>query len=271
MTPSWEALVAPLVALCREAGDAIEAARRGGVETRWKADESPVTAADLAAHRVLIQGLPALGEAWPILSEESAAIPWETRHRWTTYWLVDPLDGTKEFLRGSDEYTVNVALVHRQRSILGVIVKAATAEVWVGEPERGAWYQASAGADWRALRVRAATPPRLVVSRFHRGRHTQALIEALDGASVEPLGSSLKCCRIAAGEADLYPRFGPTSEWDTAAAQAVLEGAGGSLVDMRTWRPLRYNTRETLLNPPFVACASLSAEWRLQLPIPDQP
>ncbi|WP_110647621.1 3'(2'),5'-bisphosphate nucleotidase CysQ [Salinicola peritrichatus] len=263
MTVAMETLLTDLVALCREAGEAIIEVSAGRLDTRQKSDDSPVTAADLAAHHVLMKGLPDIGDAqWPILSEESAAIPWSQRRSWSTYWLVDPLDGTKEFIRGSDQYTVNVALIDRQLPVLGVIEKPRSGEVWVGQPGRGAWYQASAGAPWQALAVSQSDPLRLVVSRFHRGPRTQRLIDALPGAQVEQLGSSLKCCRIAEGRADLYPRFGPTSEWDTAAAQAIVEGAGGALVDIHHWQPLRYNTREELLNPPFVACASLNGSWR---------
>lgn len=263
MTASIGTLLTELAALCRKAGEAIMAVHEGQLETRQKLDDSPVTAADLAAHHVLMRGLPNIGEAeWPILSEESASIPWPQRQAWSTYWLVDPLDGTKEFIRGSDQYTVNVALVDRHMPVLGVIEKPRSGEIWAGWPGHGAWYQASVDAPWQTLSVAQTDPPRLVVSRFHRGARTQRLIDALPGAQVEQLGSSLKCCRVAEGRADLYPRFGPTSEWDTAAAQAIVEGAGGALVDIHRWQPLRYNTREDLLNPAFVACASLNGRWR---------
>lgn len=263
MTTSLQSLIEPLVTLCREAGGAIEAVGEHDLETQRKADDSPVTAADLAAHRVLVQGLPSIGKRdWPILSEESASIAWHERRRWSTYWLIDPLDGTKEFIRGSDEYTVNVALIDRNRAVLGVIEKPGSGEVWVGEPDSGAWYQSCAGGAWKVLQVQPSEPLRLVVSRFHRGKSTRRLIESLTDVEVEELGSSLKCCRIAEGRADLYPRFGPTSEWDTAAAQAILEGAGGHLLDCESWTPLRYNTKDSLLNPSFAACASLKGVWR---------
>lgn len=263
MTTSLQSLIAPLVALCREAGAAIEAIGEHALETRHKADDSPVTAADLAAHRVLVRGLPSIGDhTWPILSEESASISWSERRHWSTYWLIDPLDGTKEYIRGSDQYTVNVALIDRNRAVLGVILKPGSGEVWAGLPDSGAWYQARVDGTWQVLHVRPASPLRLVVSRFHRGESTRRLIESLGDIEVEELGSSLKCCRVAEGRADLYPRFGPTSEWDTAAAQAILEGAGGHLVDCESWEPLRYNKTDSLLNPAFVACASLEGRWR---------
>ncbi|MAM58893.1 MAG: 3'(2'),5'-bisphosphate nucleotidase [Salinicola sp.] len=258
-----QSLIAPLVALSREAGAAIEAVGHGALDTQQKADDSPVTAADLAAHQVLVEGLSSMGSRdWPVLSEESASIPWSERRQWSTYWLVDPLDGTKEFIRGSDQYTVNVALIDRNLPVLGVVEKPRTGEVWVGQPARGAWYQSRDGGVWEALKVRSHAPLRVVVSRFHRGATTRRLLESLGNVEVEELGSSLKCCRVAEGLADLYPRFGPTSEWDTAAAQAVLEGAGGHLVDCESWKALRYNTGDSLLNPAFVACASLSGAWR---------
>ncbi|WIX34589.1 3'(2'),5'-bisphosphate nucleotidase CysQ [Salinicola sp. JS01] len=257
--PSFDALAS----LCRRAGEAILSAAADGLETRFKSDASPVTDADLAAHQVLMAALPTLGDArLPVLSEEAAATPWETRRRWSRYWLIDPLDGTKEFIRGSDEYSVNVALIRDQRPVLGVIAKPGSGEVWAGGAESGAWYQPAAGAAWIRLGVESCTPPRVMVSRHHCDAHTRAFIARLPGARVEALGSSLKCCRIAAGEADLYPRFGPTSEWDTAAAQAILEGAGGALVDPRDWQPLRYNTKASLLNPDFVACADPQGDWR---------
>lgn len=260
-------LVPKLTALCRQAGEAIEATRRAGARTRYKEDDSPVTQADLAAHEILSKGLARIGEAsWQVLSEESPSIPWQERYAWSTYWLVDPLDGTKEYLRGSDEYSVNVSLIHDHRSVLGVVEKPRTGEVWVGIPGRGAWYQSTPEEEWRCIQVAPSHPPRFVISRFHRGDRTQRLIDATPGARVETLGSSLKCCLIADGRADVYPRFGPTSEWDTAAAQAVLEGAGGALVDIERWAPLRYNTREGLLNPAFVACASLDGSWRTDWP-----
>jgi 3'(2'), 5'-bisphosphate nucleotidase len=263
MTTSLHSLIAPLVALSREAGAAIDAIGRDAIDTQRKADDSPVTAADLAAHQVIVRGLPSIGSRdWPILSEESASIPWSERRNWSTYWLVDPLDGTKEFIRGSDQYTVNIALIDQNQPVLGVVEKPRTGEVWIGEPARGAWYQSGLDGPWQALQVRDSLPLRLVVSRFHRGASTRRLIESLPDVEVEELGSSLKCCRVAEGLADLYPRFGPTSEWDTAAAQAVVEGAGGHLVDCEAWEPLRYNTHESLLNPAFVACASLDGSWR---------
>ncbi|WP_110665065.1 3'(2'),5'-bisphosphate nucleotidase CysQ [Salinicola halophilus] len=252
-----------IVALCRQAGAAIEEIARSQMATQLKADDSPVTAADIAAHTCLAEGLARLGgQSWPVLSEESASVPWLTRSQWSTYWLIDPLDGTKEYIRGSDEYSVNVALIHRHRPVLGVVEKPRSQEVWLGRPDEGAWYQAAPDAGWAPIRVAAEQPTRVVVSRFHRGARTQHLIDAIPGARVMTLGSSLKCCLIADGRADLYPRFGPTSEWDTAAAQAVLEGAGGALVDSHDWAPLRYNAKASLLNPGFVACARLDGAWR---------
>ncbi|GHB09787.1 3'(2'),5'-bisphosphate nucleotidase CysQ [Salinicola rhizosphaerae] len=263
MSFSLDSLCEPLTILARDAGDEIESISRQALETRQKSDDSPVTAADLAAHRCLVEGLPGIGKAeWPVLSEESASVPWAIRSGWETYWLVDPLDGTKEFLRGSDQYTVNIALIHRHRAVVGVIGKPRTGEIWYGQSGLGSWYQRGPQTPWQRLQVADRRPPRLVVSRFHRGEKTRQLIAAIPDVEVEELGSSLKCCRIAEGLADLYPRFGPTCEWDTAAAQAIVEGAGGALVRGDDWKPLEYNRGESLLNPPFVACASLDGAWR---------
>ncbi|WP_355662180.1 3'(2'),5'-bisphosphate nucleotidase CysQ [Halomonas salifodinae] len=249
-----------LRALCAQAGEAILAVRaRGDWEQRQKADASPVTAADRAAHDCLVAGLASLTPEVPVLSEE-AVVPWEVRRRWTRYWLVDPLDGTREFIEGYDDFTVNLALVEAGRVRYGVVHAPVTGTTWEGGLGLGAWrWQAGHG---EVIRVAPQWPPRVVASRAHLDAHTEAWLRRFPEARLLRYGSSVKFCRIAEGAADLYPRFAPTSEWDTAAAQGVLEGAGGAVLEARTLAPLGYNRGESLRNPDFIACGDPQGRWR---------
>lgn len=256
------ALLEGVIALAQQAGEAIMAVYAGAsFEVEHKDDRSPLTAADRAAHRILVEGLAALPGGHPVLSEEAAAIPWELRRRWQTYWLVDPLDGTREFIKRNGEFTVNVALIDGDRPVLGVVHAPARGYLAWAAAGQGAFRRAGNGQDL-ALRV-APVPQRLRVaaSRSHLDPRTAALLDRLGPHERIGLGSSLKFCEIAEGRIDLYPRFGPTSEWDTAAAQCVLEQAGGAVIGT-DGRPLRYNTKESLLNPDFLALSSLALPWR---------
>jgi 3'(2'), 5'-bisphosphate nucleotidase len=250
-----------LVELACDAGDAIMHvyARDFAVET--KQDNSPVTAADLAAHRILCDGLAALTPDIPVLSEEAADIPWETRRAWPRLWLVDPLDGTREFVKKNGEFTVNIALIENHEPVMGVI-HAPALDVLV-HAERGAGaFLRSEGDDIALATTRpAAAPLRVAASRSHATERTTRLLDALGDHERLGLGSSLKFCRIAEGRIDFYPRFGPTSEWDTAAGQAILECAGGAVLDVNG-EPLRYNTKDSLLNPDFFAVGDAALAWR---------
>lgn len=241
--------------LCERAGDAILAVRREGWHTHRKADGSPVTEADLAAHRCLADGLPALLDV-PLLSEEQAAIAWSERRRWRCYWLVDPLDGTREFVDGYDDYTVNVALVEEGAVRLGLVHAPALGESWAGAAGLGAWHWV--GGTRTPIVVRPERPTRILASRSHLDEATREWLAGYPEASLRRCGSSVKFCRIAEGQADFYPRFGPTCEWDTAAGQGVLEGAGGAVISLSTGRPLRYNAANSLFNGAFVAVADRS-------------
>ncbi|RZA20133.1 MAG: 3'(2'),5'-bisphosphate nucleotidase [Lysobacteraceae bacterium] len=240
-----------VIALAREAATEILAVYDGEFAVEHKDDRSPLTAADLASHRCIVSGLRALTPDIPVLSEESRAIDIAERRRWATFWLVDPLDGTREFIKRNGEFTVNIALIEDGVATFGVIQQPVTGALWHGTPRHGAYRRD--GDDEVAIQVRkpAQPPLRIAASRSHRDARTQALLDALDGEAVA-CGSSLKFCRIADGGIDLYPRFGPTGEWDTAAGQAIVEAAGGAVLDPRG-RPLRYNQRETLLNGDFLA------------------
>jgi 3'(2'), 5'-bisphosphate nucleotidase len=255
-------LLPGVVRVAREAGSAILAvyARADfGVET--KADDSPLTAADRAAHDVIAAGLAALAPGLPLWSEESADVSWDTRRHWPAFWLVDPLDGTREFIKRNGEFTVNIALVRDHAPVLGVVHAPVLDRTYWGRSGDGAFRADGNGAP-RPIRVRApaAAPPRVAGSRSHRGSSLDGVLARLGAHTLVSMGSSLKFCLVAEGEADFYPRLGPTSEWDTAAAQAVVEAAGGAVLDL-AGRPLRYNTRPESLNPHFIARGDPGRDW----------
>jgi 3'(2'), 5'-bisphosphate nucleotidase len=218
-----------------------------------KADQSPLTAADTAAHAAIVARLRARTPEIPILSEESEDVPWSERSTWERFWLVDPLDGTKEFIKRNGEFTVNIALIERGVPHLGVVHIPAQATTYVGVAGQGAYQRVRQGAPVAiATRPAPAGRLRVSVSRSHPSKALDALLAELGACETIPLGSALKLCYVAEGRVDFYPRLGPTSEWDIAAAQAVLEAAGGVVVRL-DGAPLRYGTKESLLNPYFLA------------------
>ncbi|HTR01500.1 MAG TPA: 3'(2'),5'-bisphosphate nucleotidase CysQ [Candidatus Acidoferrum sp.] len=257
MSPA--ALMPAVVALCRQAGAAIlDIYRRDDFDVTRKGDDSPLTAADLAAHQVLVQGLQALTPELPVLSEESASVPWRERQQWQRYWLVDPLDGTKEFIKRNGEFTVNVALIDDGVPVLGVVHVPVLDWTYYGDRDSGAVVEKH-GSTTRIHVSRLPVPTqvlRVVASRNHRGDELDGWLARVQQTHPQvelvSMGSSLKICLVAEGSADIYPRLAPTCEWDTAAAQAVLEAAGGKLVDVRG-AVYRYNRKEDLLNPWFFA------------------
>ncbi|WP_411383612.1 3'(2'),5'-bisphosphate nucleotidase CysQ [Pseudomonas sp. L7] len=260
-------LMHEVVKLAQLAGEAILPIWRSGVAVTNKADDSPVTAADLAAHRVIADGLQALAPQIPVLSEEDCNIPLATRQAWTRWWLVDPLDGTKEFIAGSEEFTVNIALIENGEVVFGVVSMPTNGRCYFGGRALGAWRVEPQG-DARPIHVRNAPPAdgrfTVVASRRHTSPEQEALLAGL-GAEVGELelaniGSSLKFCLLAEGAADFYPRLAPTSQWDTAAAQGVVEGAGGEVIGL-DGQAFRYPARESLLNPFFLALPA-KAPWR---------
>ncbi len=232
-------------------------------ETEHKEDHSPLTAADLASNKLLVARLQELTPGIPILSEESKQAPWHDRKHWQRCWVVDPLDGTKEFLKRNDEFTVNVALVRDHQPVLGVVYAPALQKWYFAARHEGAWRQEGRGVMDR-IQVAEKTPERpwkVVGSRSHNTAEVDAFVAALGDAELVSMGSSLKLCLVADGSADVYPRLGPTSEWDTCAAQAIVELAGGQVLNAETGEPLRYNARESILNPHFIACASPDPAW----------
>ena len=256
-----EQLCLDACALARTAGAAILEVYDSDFAVQHKEDRSPLTAADIASHRAIVAGLNRLTPELPVLSEESAEIPAIERARWTRYWLVDPLDGTREFVKRNGEFTVNIALIEQQRPVLGVVQAPVTGELWFGWAGGGAFGQAGEQAETRRLRTRPRATPLIVAgSRSHGSEREADLLARTGDYEKLPLGSSLKFCRIAEGAADLYLRLGPTSEWDTAAAQCVLEQAGGGVIDL-AGLPLRCNARESLLNGDFIAYGDPATDW----------
>lgn len=262
MEPQSAALVAALDVLARRAGAAIMTYHRQDLAVDSKPDQSPVTAADLAAHQIIAAGLAGLAAEIPVLSEEGAALDPAERQRWTKLFIVDPLDGTKEFIRGNTDFTVNIALVEHGRPVLGVVHAPVSEASWLGIVGQGAWHVARTG-QRRPISVRrpAATPLVVVASRSHRRPETDALLSRIGEVDVTAVGSSLKLCLVAEGRADFYPRLGPTCEWDTAAAHAVVDAAGGTVIDL-AGAPLTYNQRRSLLNPHFLVLGDPDLPWR---------
>jgi 3'(2'), 5'-bisphosphate nucleotidase len=254
-------VLADLCAIAQAAGEAILDVYGSEFSVQMKDDRSPLTEADRVAHRIIGERLRALDETVPMLSEESAPQDIAQRRSWTRYWLVDPLDGTKEFLKRNGEFTVNIALVDAGRAVLGVVLAPVLARLYYGAVGHGAW-RTNEGGEAQPIRVskNAAAPLRIVGSRSHGDGELADYVAALGAHELKPMGSSLKICLIAEGSADIYPRLGPTSEWDTAAAQAILESAGGRMID-RLGEPLRYNTKDDLLNPHFLAFGDTRRDW----------
>ena len=234
------------------AGAAIMRIYEAEFDVRRKQDDSPLTLADLESQRLIIEGLGRITPDIPILSEESAQAPWVERQNWRELWVVDPLDGTREFIKRNGEFTVNIALVVNHEPVLGMVAAPARGLLYWGAAGLGAYSQ-HRDAPQRPIKVAPPQQPlRVVGSRSHASADTAAYLSRLGPHVMTGIGSSLKFCLVAEGSADLYPRFGPTSEWDTAAGQAVLEAAGGQVTRLDGHR-LRYNCRESLLNGDFLA------------------
>jgi 3'(2'), 5'-bisphosphate nucleotidase len=254
-------LLEAVTQLAHAAGEKILAVYDSDFAIEQKEDRSPLTEADLASHHAIVAGLNDLTPGVPILSEESASLPYAQRSLWQRYWLVDPLDGTKEFIKRNGEFTVNIALIEGGVPVLGVVYVPVTDVSYLACRGRGAFKQES-GREPRPIRVRALAdgPVMVVGSRSHRGDSLNRFLENLGEHEMVGMGSSLKLCLVAEGAADIYPRLGPTSEWDTAAAQCVVEQAGGYVTDT-DMQPLRYNTKESLLNPYFLVFGDDSRDW----------
>jgi 3'(2'), 5'-bisphosphate nucleotidase len=263
-TGSLVDLLQAVVALASEAGVEILRLYDGELAVQTKADDSPLTAADLAAHRWIMAGLGRLTPHIPRLSEEGGTIPFAERRSWTRLWLTDPLDGTREFVKRNGEFTVNIALIDDGRPVLGVVHAPALATTYYAADGAGAWKQVGNGAATRLHAVATRQPPLLLASRSHATPELEALLTRLPPHETLRVGSSLKFCWVAEGRADLYLRLGSTSEWDTAAGQCIVEAAGGIVTDT-AGSPLRYNTRASMLNPHFMVAGERTYPWRQYL------
>ena len=246
-----------VISLAQEAGKKILSIYSQGFDVYEKADKSPLTEADLLSHKTIIEGLVKITPDLPVLSEESSKDEISNRLSWETYWLIDPLDGTKEFVKRNGEFTVNIALIHKHEPVFGV-VHAPVIEVtyWGG---RGVGSHKIENNKSNVIHIRKRPSDtaewKIVGSRSHQSDEFRSYIETYSAAEIISMGSSLKLCLVAEGAADLYPRLGLTSEWDTAAAQAVVEAAGGHVLRVPEMEPLKYNNNESsLLNPYFLVC-----------------
>ena len=250
-----------LIDIAQQAGEAILKIYNTDFAIESKQDSSPLTEADLASHNIITQALKQLTPDIPVLSEESAKIPFETRQSWNRYWLIDPLDGTKEFIKRNGEFTVNIALIEDHEATLGVVYVPVTGLTFYGAKSQGA-FKIEKGQSAQPIQVsqQHQRPVQVAGSRSHAGDSLAQFLKQLGDHEIVSMGSSLKICLVADGTCDIYPRLGPTSEWDTAAAQAVVEAAGGkiTLTDMS---PLRYNTKDSLLNPHFFVFGDSSVDW----------
>lgn len=250
-----------LIAACREAAQAILAVYGRDFDVQAKGDTSPLTEADMASHRILVRELGAITPDIPVLSEESSRIDWGQRRRWRRLWVVDPLDGTREFIKRNGEFTINLALVENHRPVLGILAVPVQNRCYTGITGDGAavWMDYR---DPQPIRTRrpAADPPVVLGSRSHGNPRTQAYFESLGTHERLVRGSALKFCAVAAGEADFYPRLGPTSEWDTAAGHAIVEAAGGR-VTRGDGGPLTYNAGPSLINPDFFVTGDPDKAW----------
>jgi 3'(2'), 5'-bisphosphate nucleotidase len=244
-----------------DAGKAILEIYGKDFEVAHKKDQSPLTQADLASHYIICDALAKLTPDIPVLSEESSDIDYDTRSDWFQYWLVDPLDGTKEFINRNGEFTVNSALIRFHQPILGVVHVPVTGVTYTGLVGKWASKHAADGS-MKHIEIRdpCADPIVVVGSRSHANPRLMEFLQRLGNYELVSMGSSLKFCLVAEGKADFYPRLGPTSEWDTAAAHAVVLAAGGDIVTL-DGEPLRYNTGKSLLNPEFLVIADDSKNW----------
>lgn len=266
-----EMLLDQVVSIATEAGQVIrEIYQQGSYEREIKDDNTPVTSADLASHELILQKLKALTPDIPVLSEEDAEVPLSVRQRWSRYWLVDPLDGTGEFIAGSGDFSVIIALVENHKPVMGVVYVPMTEVSYFAYAGHGAFKQVdgvvqqihskqhrelsgdfSKSSDQLRIAVSRRQDPQKVLRLFHDASQCELVVLG---------GAALKSCLVAEGHADCYLRVGPTGEWDTGAAQIIIEEAGGQLRDM-TLQPLSYNERETLINPDFIVMGAPALHW----------
>jgi 3'(2'), 5'-bisphosphate nucleotidase len=247
-----------VIGVAKEAGRAILEVYDTDFEVVQKQDHSPLTLADTRSHGIISRALRERYPDIPVLSEEGREIAFEQRRNWERFWLVDPLDGTKEFVKRNGEFTVNIALIQNRVPVFGIIYIPVSDRVFVGDVNEGCFEIASGGRRKLSVSpISAQARVRVARSRSHPAPGLERLLSLMPSHEIINRGSALKFCLVAAGEADFYPRFGPTWEWDTAAGHAIVAAAGGVMVDL-AGKPFLYN-KENLLNGPFMVSADM--EW----------
>ena len=245
-----------LIDIAKDAGNAINKIYRDDFEHKLKSDNSPITKADLLSNKIISCGLKNLTDDIPILSEEASDIPFDKRSRWHKYWLIDPLDGTKEFIKKNGEFTVNIALVVKNSPVFGLILVPTTSEIYWGSSSYGSFFSPTKGKH-KKFKVKKDIngPIKVAISRSHSTGELDSIFQNNNDFESIHAGSSLKFCYVASGKSDCYLRLGPTSEWDTAAGEAILKYAGGSVIDL-AGNPMKYNCKKEYLNPNFLASSN---------------
>ena len=254
ITPFNDDMINDVINIARQAGSAILDVYHTDFNISIKDDKSPLTEADIRANAIIIEGLEKIIPDVPVLSEEGQNIPYEARSNWDTYWLVDPLDGTKEFIKKNDEFTVNIAFLEKNQPVFGVVYAPALNKLYWGSTEKGSFKSDNGGDTFILISVNSqvTNPVQIAVSRSHPSPQMKGFISQFNKYDLHPMGSSLKICSVSDGTVHFYPRLGPTMEWDTAASHAIIRAAGGELINIGTNEPLEYN-KEDLLNPEFIA------------------
>ena len=246
-------LIEQIIKISKEAGKAILEVYNTNFDYQIKEDLSPLTKADTFSHNIICKRLKILTPDIPILSEENSDIPFKIRSSWKQYWLVDPLDGTKEFIKKNGEFTVNIALIQNNRPVFGIIHLPINNQTYWGSKHMGSYFIED---DLDQIEIKVSQninyPLRIACSRSHPSEDLNSYLDKIKDYELITMGSSLKFCVIAAGKADIYPRFGPTSEWDIAAGHAILEYAGGIILDLNK-KPIEYNKKASYINNKFIA------------------
>ena len=254
-------LLDPATVIAQEAGELILKIYSTKFNVEEKDDMSPLTLADTTSHQYITHCLQELTPEIPIISEESGMPDYDERKKWDVYWLIDPLDGTKEFVKKNGEFTVNIALIINNKPVLGVVDVPAKKHTYVGCKNFGAEVRVK---DQKISQIHVAkhsqNPIRVAGSRSHAGTSLNVFLKKLNNYKIISMGSSLKFCLIAEGSADIYPRLSPTSEWDTAAAQAIVEQSGGKVITL-DGKSLQYNKKEDILNPHFLVIGPEDYDW----------
>lgn len=250
-------LIEQLIDISIEAGDAILGFYNSEIDIQVKSDSSPLTKADIESNSIIVKRLKTLIHNIPILSEEEADIPFDIRSKWNEYWLIDPLDGTKEFINKNGEFTVNIALIRDHKPVFGLIHLPVKKDTYWGCEHKGSFVLDKKNNTKKITVSKNINEPiRIAASRSHPSDKLNNLLNKIKNYKLLEVGSSLKFCLIASGKADMYPRFGPTSEWDIAAGHAIVKFAGGNIMTIKQ-EELTYNQKESLLNPEFIVSNNL--------------